>query len=150
MKKALAAVLIILIALSLVSCSYDKSAEAVLHDFCREYPIDSRIYSSLADTWEAGYIDSEMLYALYGMDEHPVREYAVVMYGKVDTVREIGVFIIENGQDKILLTELISGRIGFLSSFAEGEGFVKSYKGVMVYGFVENSARAQELFDRII
>ena len=65
-------------------------------------------------------------------------------------MREIGVFIIENGQDKILLTELISGRIGFLSSFAEGEGFVKSYKGVMVYGFVENSARAQELFDRII
>ena len=144
------ALILLLSTLLLTACTQVRRSDEVLSAFCREYPIDRQIYSSLASEREEGYIDAEMLRALYGISEYPVRDFSLVFYGKVDTVREIGAFIIENGQDEILLTELISRRIGFLSSFAEGEGFVKKYRGVIVYGFVENSARAQELFDRII
>ena len=49
-----------------------------------------------------------------------------------------------------ILTELISKRLAFLGSFADGEGFIRRYRGVIVYGFVDNSARAQEVFDGII
>ena len=149
MKKT-AVLLLISFALLLTSCSENVCASDVIDEFCREYPIDSLIYSSLSCSGEAGYIDGEMLRALYDIDEHPVREYALVLYGKVDTVREVGVFITENGEDEIILVDLLSKRLAFLGSFADGEGFIRRYRGVIVYGFVDNSDRAQEVFDGII
>ena len=150
MKKN-AVFLILILSLILTSCSRNRvSACGVIDDFCREYPISSQVYSSLSDDGDAGYIDSEMLGALYGIEEHPVREYALVLYGKVDTVREIGVFIVENGEDEIVLSELLSSRVKFLSSFVDGEGFIRRYRGVVVYGFVDDSKRAEKIFDSLL
>ena len=58
--------------------------------------------------------------------------------------------MIEMGDDELELTELISRRIDFLSSFTDGEGFIRKYRGVIVYGFVDNASSATALFDRII
>lgn len=149
MKRTVALLILISLVL-LTSCSKKRCAEEILLEFCDEYPISSNVYSSLAGESNAGYIDSEMLYALYSTEKFPVREFSLVLYGKVDTVREIGVFVTEKGEDRIELTELLSKRISFLSSFSDGEGFVKKYKGVLVYGFVEDSSYAEALFDKII
>ena len=149
MKRAIA-LLVFLSLFPFTSCSEKISAEVVLIKFCDEYPISADVYSSLADEGEAGYIDSEMLYALYGTESFPDCEFSLVMYGKVDTVREIGVFVTKKGEDRIELIELITKRINFISSFSGGEGFVRKYRGVLVYGFVEDSTYAEELFDRII
>jgi hypothetical protein len=144
-------VLLLLASVILItSCTETVRAEDVLGKFCREYPVSAVIYSSLSDKNEPGYIDSEMLTALYGTDEYPVTEFALVFYGKVNTVREVGVFVTENGDDVIEITELLTRRISFLSTFSDGEGFIRKYKGVLVYGFVEDSAYVQEIFDGIL
>ena len=148
--KRTVAILLLLSLIFVTSCSQRKSAEEILLDFCKEYPIVTTQYSSLSQKDEEGYIDSEMLYTLYGVKSFPIAEFSLVLYGKVDTVREIGVFITSMGEDRIELAKLLSNRIKFLSSFCEGEGFIRKYKGVLVYGFVENSSYAEELFDRII
>ena len=149
MKRAIA-LLIILLLIPFTSCSEKKDSFAILTEFCDEYPIDSCLYSSQYGKGERGYIDPEMLYSLYGTERFPGCEFSLVMYGKVDTVREIGVFVTEKGEDRIELIELITKRINFLSSFSDGEGFIRKYRGVLVYGFVEDSSYAEALFDRII
>lgn len=144
------AIILLAIILSITSCAERVSAEHVLAQFCREYPASAEIYSSLSAKGEAGYIDREMLLALFGSDEYPTREFALVFYGKLDTVRELGVFVTENGDDVIEITELLARRISFLSAFSEGEGFIRKYRGVLVYGFVEDSAYVQEILDGIL
>ena len=147
--KRLAALLSALIFL-FTSCSVDVRAEDVLAQFCREYPIDAEIYSSLREENGSGYMDAEMLTALFGIAERPSDDFAIVFFGKVDKVREVGVFVIENGEDVIEISELLARRISFLSTFSEGEGFIKKYRGAIAYGFVEDSAYAERIFDSIL
>lgn len=149
MKRTIA-ILLLLSLIFITSCSEKRCAEEILLEFCKEYPINASLYSSLAHKGDEGYIDGEMLYTLYGTDSFPTAEFSLALYGKVDTVREIGVFLTDMGEDRIELTELITNRIKFLSSFSRGEGFIRKYKGVLVYGFVEDSSYAEALFDRII
>lgn len=149
MKKTIA-LLLLLSLIFITSCSEKRCADEILLEFCEGYPISANLYSSLAEKGDEGYIDTEMLNALYGTDSLPTAEFSLALYGKVDTVREIGVFLTGMGEDRIELTELLSSRIKFLSSFSSGEGFIRKYKGVLVYGFVEDSSYAEELFDRII
>lgn len=149
MKKTIA-LLLLLSLIFITSCSEKRCADEILLEFCEGYPISANLYSSLAEKGDEGYIDTEMLNALYGADSLPTAEFSLALYGKVDSVREIGVFLTGMGEDRIELTELLSSRIKFLSSFSSGEGFIRKYKGVLVYGFVEDSSYAEELFDRII
>ena len=148
MKRLLAMILSSIFLLT--SCGAKTSAEEVLVGFCREYPITAQIYSSLREENESGYIDQEMLTALFGTDEYPTDDFALVFYGKVDTVREIGVFVTENGEDIIGISELLTRRIAFLSTFSEGEGFIRKYRGAIVYGFVEDASRIEKLFDSML
>lgn len=150
MKRIVALLLLLSLHLSLTACSKKQSAADILGEVCREYPISAQIYSSLSAEDEEGYIDAEMMTALFGMDSCPVSEFAVVLYGKVDTVREIGVFITDNGDERIRVSELLSRRISFLSSFSSGEGFIRKYRGVLVYGFVEDASCLEELLDSIL
>lgn len=147
--KRITALLILLSLLILTACEQKKSPEDILYEFMTEYPISANIYSSLCDEADAGYISEEMLAAVFGTSEPPTAEFALILYGKVDKVIEVGVFDVGGG-DGIGLTELITRRISFLSSFAEGEGFIKKYRGVLVYGFVRDAAYAEEIFDRIL
>ena len=149
MKRAVALLIIISI-LSLASCKSAPSATDVLSSFCSEYPIDSQIYSSLAEYGDDGYIDADMLRALYGVEKAPVDEFAVVLYGKVSTVREIGVFIASNSDERMKAYEFASERVDLLLSLADGEGFVRKYKGIIVYGFVEDNKRAISILEKII
>ena len=144
------ALILLILILLLTACGQNRRADEVLAGFCREYPIERQIYTSVADENDEGYIDSEMLMTLYGISEYPVREFALVFYGKIDTVREIGVFIIESGDDAIEVSDLAARRIRFLSSFSEGEGFIKKYRDVLVYGFVEDSSDTELIFDSIL
>lgn len=148
--KRLTALLLLLSLLTLTSCKEERCAKEILYSFCLAYPMDARIYSSLADEGSDGYIDSEMLVALYNGVEPKAREYALVLYGKVSTVREIGVFITNTGDERKEIFELASDRLDFLDSFAQGEGFVRKYRTVTVYGFVDDSAEAIRLFDEIL
>ena len=147
--KRLATLLLTLIFL-FTSCGTRMSAEDVLSGFCREYPIDREIYSSVRGENEAGYIDSEMLTALFGIGERPADDFAIVFFGKVDTAREVGVFVIENGDSVIEITELLARRISFLSTFSDGEGFIRKYRGAIVYGFVEDASYVEHIFDGIL
>ncbi|MBQ7343300.1 MAG: hypothetical protein IJW53_00880 [Clostridia bacterium] len=148
MKKALSLILLMSLVF-LTSCSHKKSAEAIALEFCRVYPLEARVYSSLSSKYEDGYIDEEMLTALYGDVEVLTEEYALILYGKVSTVREIGVFIAKTSDERMELYELATNRIELLSSFAEGEGFIRKYRDVFVYGFVDDAKRAERIFDGI-
>lgn len=148
--KRTATVILFVSIIFLTSCRSEKRSDDILRTFCREYPIDSVVYSSFAHANDEGYIDEEMIFALYGVDEYPACEFSLVLYGKVDTVREIGVFITESADDRIELSELFARRISFLSSFSDGEGFIRKHGGVLVYGFVEDASYAEALFDKII
>lgn len=148
--KRIALLLLICSLLTLTSCSGKVDAAAVIREFCAQYPLDARVYSSLAGKGEDGYIDDEMLSLLYGSKERPTEEFALALYGKVDTVREIGVFVIRNGDDTIELIETLNKRISFLSSCSDGEGVVRKYKGALVYAFVRDADHAIEIFDGII
>ncbi len=148
--KRTAAILLLISLLLLISCSERACAADVAAEFCRAYSLDGRVYSSLAKEGEDGYIDDEMLHALYGDSDCLVTEFAIVLYGKVSTVREIGVFIAENGSERMELLELATDRVSFLSSFADGEGFVKKYRAAVVYGFVDDASRAEGLLDSLI
>lgn len=132
------------------SCSRSACAEDILTAVCREYPLDATVYSSHKREGEDGFIDGEMLVTLYGTDEGLTGEFALVLYGKVDTVREIGVFITEKGDDIIGIAELLRRRIDFLSSASDGEGFLKKYRGAIVYAFVNDSSRIEALFDSVM
>ena len=72
------------------------------------------------------------------------------MYGKVSTVRELGVFITRNSDERMKVTELATNRIRFLESFVDGEGFIKKYRTITVYGFVDDASRAEWLLDNLI
>ena len=149
MKKAIAFILVISLLL-MPSCRSKADACEVIRAFCEAYQLDAGVYSSLATEAEEEYISSEMIYKLYGTEKLPSREFAVALYGKVDTVREVGVFVTSSGDERLELTELIKNRLDFLSSFADGDGFVKNYHGTLVYAFVEDSVRAERVFDSIL
>lgn len=149
MKKAISLILLFSL-IFLTSCRKTVRAEDIALSFCEGYPLEAKVYSSLSIQGEEGYIDGKMLTALYGISELTVDEFALVLYGKVSTVREFGVFITKNSDDRMEIIELATNRINFLSSFAEGEGFVKKYRTVMVYGFVDNASRAEGLLDGLI
>lgn len=149
MKKTVLAVLL-LVSCLLFACSHTSGAKEILLEFCAEYPIDADVYSSLLTERDQGYVDTEMLLSLYGVEEYPTRDFALVFYGKVGTVREIGVFVTETGAERAEIIELADNRISFLSSFADGEGFVKKYGEVIVYGFVEDASYAVGLFDGLL
>jgi hypothetical protein len=149
MKKTVSLILSLLIAL-LTSCTESVSAIDIAVAFCGGYPIDAKVYSSSASEGEEGYIDAEMLNVMFGISERPVEEFALVLYGKVSTVRELGVFVTKNSDERMEITELAMSRISFLSSFVEGEGFVKKYRTVTVYGFVDDASRAEMLLDNLI
>ena len=84
--KRMASVILFISIIFFTSCRSERRSDDILSNFCREYPIDSVIYSSFSHANDEGYIDEEMLFALYGVDEYPVREFSLVLYGKVDTV----------------------------------------------------------------
>ena len=149
MKKTLSLMLLLSFGF-IASCSPKRDAEAIAFEFCLAYPMEAQVYSSLLHEHEDGYIDEEMLVSLYGDVEIPTEEFALILYGKVSTVREIGVFITKNSDERMKLFELATNRIEFLSSFFEGEGFIKKYRGVFVYGFINDAERAEEIFDGII
>lgn len=149
MKRILAFVLLISI-FTVTACSKKRCAADILTELMREYPIDATVYSSLLTEGEEGYIGEEMLSLLYQTDVCPVAELALVFYGKVDTVREIGVFIVGSGEEYILVSDLVSRRLELLSSFSEGEGFIRKHKNVLIYGFVEDASYAKELLDSIL
>ena len=147
--KGFLALLIISSILFISSCSEKPCAEDVILCVCREYPIDATVYSSERAEGEEGFIDAEMLDTLYGTSEMPTGEFALVLYGKVDTVREIGVFVTDRGDDVIALVELIGRRMDFLSSVSDGEGFLKKYRGAVVYAFVSDAERIEAIFDGV-
>ena len=148
--KRTVALIIILSLIPFTSCSGGQSAESIATAFCEGYPLYTDVYSSEKSEGQKGYIDSQMLTALYGGTARPTGEFALVLYGRVDTVREIGVFVAENGDDRMEVIALATERIELLSSLAEGEGFVKKYNTVIVYGFVDDVERATRLFDSIL
>ena len=146
----LISMLVVLSILLLTSCTERYCARDIANEFLLEYPLDAKVYFSDADEETDGYIDEETLTLIFDCNELPNIEYALILYGKVSTVREIGVFIIENGDDMMDISRVISDRIELLSSLCEGEGFVRKYKTVLVYGFVDDRERAERLFDKII
>ena len=148
--KRLFAFLVLTSLLLVTSCSERICAEDILTLVCREYPLDATVYSSKRAETEDGFIDDEMLITLYGTSEMPTAEFSLVLYGKVDTVREIGVFVIDKGEDVIALAELLGRRLDFLSSASVGEGFLKKYRGAMVYAFVGDAERIETIFDGVM
>ena len=108
------------------------------------------MYSSLSEADDEGYIDEPMLYTLYGNEHVGVSDFSIILYGGVTSPREIGIFIARTGDDRINLFEIATERIAFLSSFADGEGFVKKYHGVFVYGFVDDALGFEKALDAIL
>ncbi len=149
MKKAISIILLLSL-MTITSCKGTGNALDIAYSFCEEYPLEAEVYSSLFSEGEDGYIDDEMLVALYGKSELSVSEFAIVLYGKVGTVYEVGVFITPNGHQRMDIVELAKYRIDFLSSLAEGEGFIKKYRTVTVYGFLDDPSRAERLLDSLI
>ena len=148
--KRLFALLLSFVLVFITSCTREASAEAVLRELCRVYPINAVVYSSRASEYEDGYISEDMLVALYGESDIPASEIAVVMYGDVGAAREIGAFTVRTGSERMRLFELATERINFLSSFVDGEGFVKKYHGVMVYGFVDDALSVERVLDSLL
>ena len=148
--KRIPAIILLLSMLFVTSCSARADAEELLLTFCDEYPISAEILSSLADEGEDGYVTDEVREVLFsGYDRLP-DEYALALYGRVDTIMEAGVFITDSADERMALYELLKKRIDLLSSFTDGEGFMKNYHGIFVYAFVSDRERAEKLFDAII
>lgn len=146
----LLALLLSFVLVFITSCTHETSAEETIREVCRAYPINAVVYSSRASEYEDGYISEEMLVALYGVQEIPSPELAVVMYGEVGSAREIGAFAVRTGSERMRLFELATERIDFLSSFVDGEGFVKKYHGVLVYGFVDDAVSLERVLDSLL
>ena len=149
MKKAISIVLLFSLLL-LSSCTETKNSMDIALAFCDGYPLDATVYSSLATENDQGYIKSEMLMTMFAIAEHPVSDYTLVLYGKVSAVRELGVFVTRNSDERMKVTELATSRIEFLESFVDGEGFIKKYRTVTVYGFFDDVSRAEWLIDNLI
>ncbi len=148
MKRAIVSFIVCLALLT--SCSKKQSAEDVVLGLIREYPIDSIVYSSRCEKVDEGYIDEQMLVLLFGVDEYPVDDFALVLYGKVDIVQEIGVFFTHNSDERMKVTMLLSERIALLDSLSNGEGFIKKYRSAIVYGFVDDPDRVISIFDKLM
>ena len=149
MKKVISLLLAFSIIL-LSSCESTRTSLDIALSFCEEYPLDATVYSSLATENDQGYIKSEMLMTMFAIAEHPVSDYTLVLYGKVSAVRELGVFVTRNSDERMKVTELATSRIEFLESFVDGEGFIKKYRTVTVYGFFDDVSRAEWLIDNLI
>ena len=91
-----------------------------------------------------------MLTMLFGLSDPSGIEIAFVSYGDVGTVREIGIFSARGSEERMYLFELASDRISFLSTFVDGEGFVKKYRGVIAYGFVDDAIALQKALDALL
>lgn len=147
MKKILSVLLALLLLLS--SCSRRYGAEEILLAFCSRFGIDATVYSSLCEEGEEGYIYPETLELLYGAGRISAREFAIAVYGNLFAARELGVFVLGGGADTELY-ELATRRIDLLSDLSSGEGFIKKYHGVFIYGFVDNAREAELVLDGIL
>ena len=134
--------------LSVASCSRkERNAYDILLRFCEAYPLYGTVYNSGTPEDEL----DDILTLLFEGEEGrvPRGNFAVMLYGSMDTVSEVGVFVTSFGHEIIDVIELAERRIGILDDSSEGEGFIIRDREVVVYGFVGDKDRAVRLFKYI-
>ena len=150
--KRIALCIIIIVALMLLSsCGADYTdSYKVVSDFCSDYRISGRVYSSLSGEGEEGYIDPSMIHLMFSRTELLPDDYALLMHTRLDTVFEIGVFVTRSGDERMELSEMCLDRIALLSSLSRGSGEVMIKDNLLIYFFTEDFIGVKESINKIL
>jgi hypothetical protein len=155
MKRILAAILSLIIALSvLTSCERRVDPEKILRDFCTAYGIEAAIYSSGAKEGENGFADAEFLPTLLTGRTDEICDFAVAFCSTLDGYFEVGILACKTAYganevslaclERIELVKVICNQ----SDITVSEGaFVARYGNSVVYSMATDNERARRLLD---
>ena len=147
MKKILATIIILCTAISLVSCSEERSAVSLLDSFISVYSADGVIYTPSREEGEEGYIDESLFSKIYRYDGDMPRNFALFLNSHTDHTSECAVFVCRDGDELMRVERMCLERVALLSSES---GFVVRSHGTVFYSTMSDKARAQRLWRSII
>ncbi len=150
MKRIVSVLLLFVILTSLVSCRthHDNSMSVVLA-YAEESESAGVVYSSLAKEGEDGYISPSLRAALFGDGELPA-DFALLIHSRLDTVTELGVFLVENDDEGLQVCELLSERLLLLRTLARGDGETMLVDNLAIYYFGESPEIIKETLMKIL
>ncbi len=156
-KRTLAAVLLLSIALLSVSCSAQPSAKELMHEFVTGYGIEKPYYFKSAAEGESGYVPDNFLFRLFGDIDGSVSDFAVVFTSDLSAVGECSVLICYSEYDAARVSEAVLMRVDTVRSLlgssdtsAADDAAVFRRGRIVVCCMLDDNARAKRLWDRIL
>lgn len=150
-KTALFLLTTLIAAFFLTACraEYTDSYEPVCR-FLKSYGVHARVFRSLADEDEEGYIDNEFSKQLFTKTELLPRDFTVAMSSRLEYVFEIGAFITPSQSDGLALADMCRERIELLESLADGKGELVMSGNLLIYIFDKNPKDAVVALKRVL
>ncbi len=147
--KKIALILITFILLStLCACQSEVSADQMLREFISAYGAEGVIYSSECVEGDDGYLPEATLGKIYVYSGRFPENYAIFLNSRAGYGSECGVFVCEDAEMRLSVEEMCLERIRLLSG---GENsFVTRSGSVVFYSTMQDRARAEEIFKKII
>lgn len=151
MKRIALCIIVIVTLVLFSSCGREYTDSLrIVNDFCSDYGISGRIYSSLAQEGETGHLDSSLVQIMFSRTELLPENYSLLMHTRLDSVFELGAFVTDSSEERMELSEMCLERIGVLSSLSQGSGEVVIRDNLLVYFFAEDAEGVKESLDRIL
>lgn len=147
MKKALAALLLLVFALTFTSCETAVSPYRLLSDFVSLYGAEGIVYSPECPEGSEGYIDSSTAHRIFIFHGDMPKSYAVFLNSHVDGGAECGVFVCRDGAELSEVTEMCEERMRLLSS--DNPVLIRSGR-IIFYSTLRDSDRARSLWTKIL
>ena len=104
----------------LVSCAQRQSPYSLMLEFCKNYGIDSVVFSPEISEGEAGYTDEDFFKTVFDEGIESVEDYAIVFLSSLDYVGECSVFLCYSEYDALRVCDMLRRRIDLLKSVGAG------------------------------
>ena len=144
-KTACLIITLVLFALTLVSCAEQGNAYEMLTEFITVYGAEGVIYSPDITEGHKGYVSEGLMEKAFVFSGRFPDNYAVFLNSHTDKPSECGIFISDNAETLASVEETCLERVRLL-----GGGFVKRRGNTVYYSTMQDSERAERIFNEII
>lgn len=150
MKRIICITVLFAFLFSLAGCTKSQpSAHTSAKEIKGALGLSGRVYASLLQESEEGYISEDMREAFFDEYSLPL-EYALIVTSRIDVVSEIGIFYADGEVGVPDLIELASHRLRILGELSHGgESLTVRYGDAVVYAYVTDVEETRRALDGV-
>lgn len=140
-----------------MSCKEQKSAHALMLDFCNAYGIEKTVFSPSVAEGSEGYANADFFEHVFGEKAESVSDYAVVFSSGLDRVQECAVLLCYSDYDALVACDILRRRVDLVksmgasinTSYAADAVVFKSGKYAVMCVLSDNE-RAEKIWRKIL